>query len=144
MSFCATNDIDVVAEIRLADIARPIDALSADFVADVEQARVALTMSTSFNLIHRVTYLKVDVFPPTSDFDRSAMARAEVTAIPGAVEGLPVATTEDILLAKLRWYRLGGEESEVQRRDIRGPIALNGDSLGHGVSHAMGGGPSCR
>lgn len=127
--FRATNDIDLVADIRPTDLGSLIDALSAEFVADEDQARAALATSTSFNLIHRATYLKVDVFSPGSDFDRTAMTRAEMIVIPGAIEPLPVATTEDILLAKLRWYRLGGEESEVQRRDIRGLIALNGESL---------------
>jgi hypothetical protein len=40
-----------------------------------------------------------------------------------------VASTEDILLAKARWYRLGGETSEVQRRDIESLVALNRASL---------------
>lgn len=39
---------------------------------------------------------------------------------------------EDILLAKLRWYRLGGESSEVQRRDVRQLIVLNRDALDMG------------
>ena len=32
----------------------------------------------------------------------------------------PFVTPEDILLAKLHWFRLGGEISEVQWRDIKG------------------------
>ncbi len=31
-------------------------------------------------------------------------------------------TPEDILLAKLHWFRLGGEVSEVQWRDIEGIV----------------------
>ena len=69
--------------------------------------------------------MKVDIFPCLTDFDRHAALRAESIAVSGAVAPLRVATAEDILLAKLRWYRLGNEESEVQRRDIRGLIALN-------------------
>ncbi len=49
--------------------------------------------------------------------------------MPGAAEPLRVATREDILLAKLRWYRLGDEQSEVQRRDIRQLVALNRDAF---------------
>lgn len=36
-----------------------------------------------------------------------------------------VATAEDILLAKLRWYKDGGEVSERQWRDIEGIVAAN-------------------
>jgi hypothetical protein len=36
-----------------------------------------------------------------------------------------VTTAEDILLAKLRWYRDGGEVSDRQWSDIGGLIATN-------------------
>ena len=36
-----------------------------------------------------------------------------------------VTTAEDILLAKLRWYRDGGEVSERQWNDIGSVIAIN-------------------
>ena len=36
-----------------------------------------------------------------------------------------VATPEDILLAKLQWYRDGGEVSERQWSDIAGILAVN-------------------
>jgi hypothetical protein len=121
----ATNDVDLVADLEHADLDALLGQLSAEFVADVEQARSALSAQSSFNLIHRVTYLKVDVFPCLTSFDREATRRAEPIVVPGATAPLRVATLEDILLAKLRWYRQGGEQSEVQRRDIRGLIALN-------------------
>jgi hypothetical protein len=38
-----------------------------------------------------------------------------------------VASAEDILLAKLRWYRMGGEVSESQWSDIAGILAVNPD-----------------
>lgn len=47
-------------------------------------------------------------------------------ALPDAIA---IASCEDILLAKLRSYRLGDESSEVQRRDIRDLIALNRERL---------------
>jgi hypothetical protein len=41
----------------------------------------------------------------------------------------PSVTPEDILLAKLHWFRLGGESSEVQWRDIQAIVRNRGDSL---------------
>ncbi|MEX0692747.1 MAG: hypothetical protein WD934_03325 [Gemmatimonadales bacterium] len=64
----------------------------------------------AFNLIHRNSYLQVDLFPIVSPAIR-------------------VATREDILLAKLWWYRLGDESSERHRGDIVGIIALNRELL---------------
>jgi hypothetical protein len=40
-----------------------------------------------------------------------------------------VCCAEDIIVAKLEWYRLGGEESEKQWKDVLGVIRLNADGL---------------
>ena len=42
---------------------------------------------------------------------------------------LYVYTPEDTLLQKLRWYRLGGEVSDRQWRDVLGIVAVQGRSL---------------
>ena len=125
----ATNDVDVVADFAHANLDGVIDQLSAEFVADIDQARAGLESGSGFNLIHRSTYLKVDVFPCLTAFEREATRRAESVAVGGAREPLRVATREDILLSKLRWYRQGDEQSEVQRRDIQGLVALNRDEF---------------
>jgi hypothetical protein len=39
----------------------------------------------------------------------------------------PVASAEDILLAKLQWYRMGGQVSERQWTDIAGILAVAPD-----------------
>lgn len=41
----------------------------------------------------------------------------------------PFVTPEDVLLAKLHWYALGGETSQVQWRDIQGIVEAQGASL---------------
>ena len=125
----ATNDVDIVADIVPETAAALVDELEKEFVADAQQARDAIGSGSSFNLIHRHTFLKIDVFPCVTALDREALRRADAIALPGAVQPLRVATAEDVLLAKLRWYALGDEQSEVQRRDIRALISLNRPSL---------------
>ncbi len=127
--FRATNDVDIVADVTPANVAALVDHLVRSFFVDRDAAIEAVESKTGFNAIHKSTYLKLDVFPCDSAFDREAARRAESILMPGAAQALRVATKEDILLAKLRWYRLGDEQSEVQRRDIRQLLALNRDAL---------------
>jgi len=127
--FRATNDLDIVAAIEVDQLAPLLSELSPTFLTDLEQARSALEHGGSFNLIHLSTYLKVDVFPCVSAFNREALRRAVTITLPGASESLQVASLDDIILAKLWWYRLGGEASETQRRDVRRLVELNRDRL---------------
>lgn len=62
---------------------------------------------------------------PSSDpLAESAVARAE-----SADRGLPIASAEDVLLAKLRWFRQTGETSERQWNDVLGILRVAGDRL---------------
>jgi hypothetical protein len=57
------------------------------------------------------------------------LKRATKVAIPflGDSAEYPVASAEDILLAKLQWYRMGSEVSERQWTDIAGILAVAPD-----------------
>ncbi len=127
--FRATNDVDIVAALEQRHLPGLVGGLSGEFITDLDQARAALDSGTSFNLIHRTTYLKVDVFPLRTALDREAARRAVEIVMPGGSMALRVLTKEDILLAKLRWYRLGDEVSEVQQRDIESLVTMNRDTL---------------
>jgi hypothetical protein len=79
---------------------------------------------SSFNVINTLTGFKADLFVcPDGGFDAEAFARR----IPATLPDLPEApvftlTAEDILLHKLRWYRLGEEVSEQQWQDVLGVL----------------------
>jgi hypothetical protein len=101
--FRATNDIDIVAEFVTGQLTAFMSNVSDGFVADAEQAQRAIAARESFNLIHKTTYLKVDVFPVASEFNREAVRRAEPVTLPHGAVPVRMATKEDILLAKLNW-----------------------------------------
>lgn len=127
--FRATNDVDFVADFRHGDLRGVLRDLASEFIADPAVAAAAVSRGESFNLIHATTYLKVDVFTATGEFERQAIRRAITVTLPGAGAPIAVAAVEDILLAKLRWYRTGGEVSAVQERDIQRLVTLNRDQL---------------
>jgi hypothetical protein len=122
-----TQDVDMVAAISV----RQADAIAAelgkDWYVDVGQIREALARGRSFNLIHIPSAEKFDMFPAKGEFEGSQLQRATPEALQFAGEPVigKVATAEDILLAKLRWFKDGGETSERQWRDIAGIVAAN-------------------
>ena len=120
-----TFDVDLVARVSIKQAEQLAAALGKDWYVDTESARTGIPDGRSFNIIHTKSGDKFDIFPATSGFHMSQLQRAvrmPVEFAGGAVE-CPVATAEDILLAKLQWYQAGGEVSERQWNDILGIIA---------------------
>ena len=136
--FRATNDVDVIADLR-EEHASPIRAaLEADHYVDEESIRDAVRRRTSFNLIHFGTGLKIDVFVAAdTEYEAGVRARrvSESIGDAGSTRRLWVASAEDTILAKLGWYRRGGGTSERQWRDVQGVIELRGSELDLGYLH---------
>jgi len=120
-------DGDLVAAVRVKDADRVAAALGADWYADSVQMASAVSAGRSFNVIHQPSFLKFDIFPVMEEFHHVQLERATEAEVNFLGESVlcPVATAEDILLAKLRWYREGGEVSERQWTDIHGILAIN-------------------
>jgi hypothetical protein len=123
----ATLDVDILARV-VVEQADPLRAALGDgWYVDSEQIRQALAAGRAFNLIHISSMQKFDIFPAVSEFHMSELARARRLEVDyfGDRRVCPVATAEDVLLAKLQWYRAGGEVSERQWIDIAGILAAN-------------------
>jgi len=73
----------------------------------------------SFNVIDNRSFIKIDVFVPASgSLGTGQHARAQMLDVFPGVSPLPFLGPEDIVLQKLSWFRLGGEVSERQWRDV--------------------------
>jgi hypothetical protein len=74
---------------------------------------------------------KVDVFvAKPRAFDRSQLARRRLVLLSDDPEHYAyVASAEDTVLAKLEWYRAGGEISERQWCDVLGVLKTQGHIL---------------
>jgi hypothetical protein len=121
----ATNDADIVAELLPLHFARLNRELGGRFFLDQEDFEAASTRERSFNLIDEVELAKVDVFcVRLTGYQGAAMGR--VVRLPLEREDpfteVNVASAEDTIIAKLRWYRLGGEVSDRQWTDIIGVL----------------------
>ena len=127
----ATADADIVADLRPGEVDGFVDAIEPWFYVDGEAVRHAVDARRSFNVLHRSSTFKVDVFVTRGTaFDASQMARRiRETVAEGPSGMLYFASAEDTILAKLVWYRSGGEVSERQWSDVLAVIRTTGDGL---------------
>jgi hypothetical protein len=118
----ATADIDILAEIEIEQVHPLFETLQDSFYVDEPTMRNAVTQGGSFNAIHFDSVFKVDFFTSRSDeFALAQLDRRELRRIsPENSESVYVATVEDTILAKLRWYRAGQETSNTQWKDVIG------------------------
>lgn len=127
----ATQDIDFVVVLLEAQVEALTLALADEFYADADLLREAILHNSSANVIHLPTMIKADLFiSPDTAFAHSQMERRLRLTLLG--EGAPlvsVTSPEDMILQKLRWYRLTGERSEKQWGDVQGIFRIQQAAL---------------
>jgi len=127
----ATLDSDLVADIQLQHAPLLVQQLKDEFYISMDAIFDAIQHRSSFNLIHLESLFKVDIFvAKTRLFEQSQLDnRQSYTIATDPEEKAYIASAEDTILAKLEWYRLGGEVSDRQWQDILGIIQVQGNRL---------------
>ena len=126
-----TRTVDITVEGMAGREQKLVDALAQDYYISADAVRHAVDSSSSFNMIHYLSGLSVDVFIPSEQpFEHSALSRRiSVLASDDLDDPLFVYTPEDLILFRLRWYRLGKIISEQHWKDILGVFRVQGDRL---------------
>lgn len=119
-----TMDVDIVADIQPSQVDPFVAAFQDAFYADDLMIRQAVQRRGSFNLIHLKTMFKVDIFlTKARAFDQQQLTRRVAVSMGDDEDKHAwILSAEDIVLAKLDWFRMGGESSERQWRDILGVL----------------------
>ena len=123
----ASLDADIIAALEPEHVDPLTNRLASAYYIPVDRLRSAVVARSPCNFIHLATMFKIDVFVSKGrPFDRQAAERARLQAIDEAPDAprFPVASPEDTVLAKLEWFRLGGETSERQWWDIVGVLKV--------------------
>ena len=130
----ASIDADVIAALQLDHAAPLVGRLEPHYYIDEGRVRSAILSRRSFNAIHLSSMFKVDVFVTKGrPFDNEALKRARPEPLEDAPEArrFLVASPEDTIIAKLEWFRLGGEVSDRQWADIVGMLKAGEGRLDH-------------
>jgi hypothetical protein len=128
----STLDADIVADLTPRHVASLVAALKSEYYIDGPMIFDAIARRSYFNLIHLSTSFKVDVFVVKNrPYNRVVFTRT--VGIPGEADApsarFSLASPEDVILAKLEWYRLGDEISHQQWRDVIGVMKVNRHAL---------------
>ena len=134
----ATQDADIVADLRV-EMAHPlVERLGEEFYADAERIATGIERRSSFNVIHLATMFKVDVFLVGRDpWSEREIERRRSVEIDEEGTRVLVTSPEDIILHKLRWYREGGHVSDRQWRDALGVLLVQGERVDRVYLQAM-------
>ncbi len=126
----ATNDVDVVVDVPLGRIDVLVSALGPDFEVDRDMLRDAILNARSCNIFYLPVLMKVDLFGlGTSPYDETEFARRRRVVVRDTGESLVVKSPEDTVLRKLLWYRMGGDVSDRQWRDVCEVLRVSGESM---------------
>lgn len=127
-----TMDVDLVADIRPQHVTSLAQQLASQYYVEEETLEEAVANRSSFNLIHLETMFKVDVFMlKPAVFDQTAFMRADLKefGLEENARAFFVESPEDVILNKLRWFRMGGERSERQWLDVQGVLKVQAGLL---------------
>ena len=127
----ATQDVDLMANVKLDHVERLTAALEPEFYVASELIVDAVHQQTSFNVVHLQTMFKADVFVAAdNEWSREEMSRARTEVVlPEEALAIRFSSPEDTILHKLLWHRIGGHESVKQWNDILGVLKVQAPTL---------------
>ena len=127
----ATQDIDIVADIKPNKVKELVNILKKNFYIDEDMIETAVSCCTSFNIIHLKTMFKVDIFILKQDqASKEEMSRRKSYRI-SEKQYLYLTSAEDIIIHKLQWYELGDRVSERQWKDVIGVLQVQDKHLNY-------------
>lgn len=121
-----THDLDLVVNLHPDQVEALATSFESPIYADRAWMQVAIARGEMFNIIEPASGLKVDCWPlAPGPYAQAQFGRRRQVQIADRVVWM--LAPEDVILAKLRWYR--ETASDTQWRDVVGVIKLQAGDL---------------
>ena len=128
----STYDVDIVIDPTPEQLERLIGLLGEDYYVSVTAAKSALRQRSMFNVIHTRGGWKADlIVRDDRPFSIEQFRRRRLVPIYG--QSLPVASPEDLILAKLEWNKI--TPSDRQLEDVFNVVVVQGTKLDREYLH---------
>lgn len=121
-SWRRTQDVDVILAIRPDQIRMLAKLLAQDYMIDADAWIDAFRHGHAFNIFYQQSFTKIDVMPLQTAHRQEEARRAQPRSLFAGTPPIRLASAEDTIVAKLKWYQaMGG--SKRQWADILSVIA---------------------
>lgn len=126
-----TQDIDMTVEPFESKADEFFRLVRSDFYISSDAMQQALSMKSSFNVVHLESAFKIDVFIQNdTEFEKQLLPRRKFMKLSDRFEkAFSIVSAEDIILLKLMWYRQTDCRSEKQWEDILSVLEVQKDEL---------------
>ena len=122
-----TRDVDILAQLDRKQAQRIFPQLESAFYIQYQDVVEAITRAptlrdqpihrATFNMVHRATLYKVDVFVSSGRlFEVSQLRRTIGQVVGGDGSAVQVSSPEDTILAKLEWFEMSNRQFDRQFR----------------------------
>ena len=124
------QDIDVVADIQAEHVSPLVKHLQGAYSINAQALRDAIAQRSAFSLLHLSSLVKVDVMLPRgTPFDSLVSQRVQQLSLIEGYQPIWIASSEDVVLMGLEWYRECGATADDRWNDLLGVVKVQAPTL---------------
>jgi arginine deiminase len=125
-----TQDADITVQLSIQEAESLYEKLTGHFYISKEAMYQAVNSKSCFNIIHLDTVFKIDIFIPNGEFENIIIARSHKDKINEfTAKEFSLVSPEDVILLKLKWYKMADCASDRQWSDIKGVLTVQKNKI---------------
>ena len=125
----SAQDVDILADFHKDHLAFLFEHLAHSYIFDPQIITLPQQHFTSFRLLHISRLIKIDVFLPSTVFEREILERAQAQMLLEEKAPALIASAEDITLLNLLQYQAQGKNADDRWNDILGILKVQAPTI---------------